>query len=277
MEFIKYDKQGKPSVMTKEAMISIRGGELPKEDETYRGILDDLDEAVKAANNRINDNALRKSHGDWYEWMLAVEAWNIFASNSDNAIALLLPNIRQFDLAKLYQDKYSKVIEDLREKVFEASEVHLITSNPDFAILSRDLADDVLGKINPIENYSIDSINRLTNTFSKFAGKCNFENLIGYLSVKTSFRPDRRLQIPHEGSLMKAMYVHLQTRDWIIEPEGLKYYAMAAQVKAVDRKALKTVATHSITTVSSIPQPAVDKLFEVNDVKRAREVFSEIL
>lgn len=277
MEFIKYDKNDKPGVMTKEALIAVRQGELPREDETYRGILADLDKAVKAKDARINDNALKKSHGDWYEWMLAVEAWNTFVRNSDKAIALLLPNIRQFDLAKLYQDNYRDSIEDLRTKVMEASDVQLITSNPDFVILSRELASDVLGNVSPIENYSIDSINLLTNTYNQFAGKCDFDNLIGYLSVKTSFRPDRRLQIPHEGSLMKALYVHLQTRDWIINPDGLRYYAMSAQVKPVDRKALKTVATHSITSVSSTPQPAVDKLFEVNTVTRAREVFSEIL
>ncbi|WP_373695840.1 Cfr10I/Bse634I family restriction endonuclease [Brunnivagina elsteri] len=37
-------------------------------------------------------------------------------------------------------------------------------------------------------------------------GKCNLKDIIGYASIKTSLRPDRRLQIPHEGSLMKAIY-----------------------------------------------------------------------
>ena len=68
---------------------------------------------------------------------------------------------------------------------------------------------------------------------------------------------------------MKALYVHLQTRQWILKPNGLKYYAMATVVGPKDRDALKTVATHSITTVHSLPQAAVDEVYEVNSLKQA--------
>jgi len=53
---------------------------------------------------------------------------------------------------------------------------------------------------------------------------------------------------------MKAIYTHLQTREWIINLKGLKYYAFSTKIS--DKNALKTVATHSITTVSSLPQAA---------------------
>ena len=107
--------------------------------------------------------------------------------------------------------------------------------------------------------------------------KCNFEQLVGYISVKTSLRPDRRLQLAHEGSLMKALYVHLQTREWIIEPAGLKYYAISRKVSNADRKALKTVATHSITTVQSKPQSAVDEVFEINSLQDISVLMNDII
>src|SRR5690606_1570365 len=105
------------------------------------------------------------------------------------------------------------------------------------------------------------------------------DDIRGYFSVKTTFRPDRRLQIPHEGSLMKAIHVHLQTRSWINDPKALKYYAAATKVNNSDREALKTVATHSITNVSSKPQAAVDDVFVIDSVEQlhdSREVILEI-
>jgi hypothetical protein len=57
----------------------------------------------------------------------------------------------------------------------------------------------------------------------------------------------------------------------------LKYFAIATKVGNPDRVALKTVATHSITTVHSVPQAAVDEVFEVNSLQEAQVAFSRIL
>ncbi|MCC5846693.1 MAG: Cfr10I/Bse634I family restriction endonuclease [Verrucomicrobia bacterium] len=91
-----------------------------------------------------------------------------------------------------------------------------------------------------------------------------FKTIVGFAATKTSFRPDRRLQIPHEGSLMKAIYAHLVTREWELKPRGLKYLAIACKVGEPDRRALKTVATHSITTVTDLPKAAVDEVYRIN-------------
>jgi len=128
-----------------------------------------------------------------------------------------------------------------------------------------------------IENIDGTIISMISKAYREFEGVCGFEHIVGYLSVKTSLRPDRRLQIPHEGSLMKAIYTHLQTRKWIISPKGLKYYASATSIGDADITALKTVATHSITTVQNIPQPAVDEVFQIDSITDAMEVYESIL
>jgi hypothetical protein len=76
---------------------------------------------------------------------------------------------------------------------------------------------------------------------------------------------------------MKAIYVHLQTREWIINPLGLRYSAMATKVSNADREALKTVATHSIVSVSSTPIPAVDAVYEVDTPHSAKAAFKDLL
>ncbi|WP_276607000.1 Cfr10I/Bse634I family restriction endonuclease [Vibrio breoganii] len=40
--------------------------------------------------------------------------------------------------------------------------------------------------------------------------------MVGCFSIKTSLRPDCHLQTAHEGSLTRAVYVHLQIRSWFM-------------------------------------------------------------
>ncbi len=266
-----------PQVMRAEALCSIRNNTLAQENEEFVEIFDSLDTTIKAADARITQGALNNIHGDWYEWFLAIEAWNHGFENANANIPLLLPNISSFDVSALYNEKLYDYIVDLRQKVEEASTVQLITSNPDFVILKRSIVDRISPISERITELSPNILQSLNSAYSQFTHQCEFGDIVGYVSVKTSLRPDRRLQLSHEGSLMKALYVHLQTREWIINPPGLKYYGISATATNADRAGLKTVATHSITTVQSIPEPAVDELYEVNSIQQARSVFQEIL
>ena len=152
-----------------------------------------------------------------------------------------------------------------------------IASNPDFVIL--DVAGlpqaDLLRQ--PIELVEVATIQAIQNRYADFIGLCSLNRIVGYAAVKRSLRPDRRLQIPHEGSLMKALYRHLQTRLWLLNPPGIRYYALAGQMSNADQLALRTVATHSITTVFNTPEPAVDDVFVVDSIAQAIAAFQTML
>lgn len=276
MNFIK-DKGGKSQVAKDEALCTLLNGQIPNASEEFSQIFSFLDDRIRQIDNKITREALSNVHGDWYEWLLAISAWNHFCHSKTSDLAILLPNISQFNVISLYESHLHNLIEDLKIKVFEVSEVNLITSNPDFVILNGDLGRKILKETHPIIELTPQNLKYLENIYNNFVGLCNFTQIVGYVSVKNSLRPDRRLQIAHEGSLMKALYAHLQTREWITDPPGLKYYAIASVVKSPDREALKTVATHSLTTVFSAPQAAVDDVFEVNTLQQADQAFSEIL
>ncbi len=277
MSFIRTLKDGKSQVIKDIAFCTLLKGKLPSETKPIDELILDFDKEVAKVDSSVSKDALNNVHGDWYEWLLAISAWNYCAENKNANLALLTPNISQFDIARLYNDRLYGLIQDLREKVLNSSSVQLISSNPDFVIIDRRVVNEMIGKIEFITIIDQVAIAKIENAFREFTGKCDFDDIHGYVSVKTSFRPDRRLQIPHEGSLMKAIYTHLQTREWIINPKGLKYYAIATKVGNPDRVALKTVATHSITTVHNIPQAAVDEVFEVNSLQQAQVALSQIL
>jgi len=277
MPYVRILPSGKPQVIKDEAFCELLGNSLPAKDVLFTKIFDEFDEIIRLKDRRITSAALSNVHGDWYEWMLAIAAWNYFCTNPDSHLAILLPNVSQFDVTTLYEKRLTDLIVNLRMKVSEASGVQLVTSNPDFVIIERNLAQKIIGKQTEINMITPLNLEELAGYYKKFIGKCNFDQIEGYLSVKTSLRPDRRLQIPHEGSLMKAIYAHLQTREWITIPKGLKYYAISTKMTKPDKNALKTVATHSLTTVFSLPQAAVDEAFEVNTMQHAERVFSLIL
>lgn len=268
---------GKYRINKKEAFCELLEGNLPARNKPFSQLISEFDEELLRQYPDITREARANAHGDWYEWLLAINAWNYHVEHSDSFLAILLPNKSQFDVAQLYKEELYNLIVDLREKVIEATDVRLITSNPDFVIL--DLKNINVDEVSfqPIENATIDSLTGIEKAYQYFQGKCAFEDIIGYASVKLSVRPDRRLQIPHEGSLMKAIYTHLQTRKWIIHPKGLKYYAISAKFTDADKDALKTVATHSITTVFSVPQAAVDEIFVINSLNQCTDVYGQIL
>lgn len=277
MTFIRVLSTGRSQVIKDAAFCELLSNQLPADTIPINKLFLAFDKEIFKNNITVTKSALSNVHGDWYEWLIALAAWNYCAKHKKANFILLTPNVSKFDISRLYKDKLYDFIKDLREKVLKSSSVKLITSNPDFVIINRTLVDATIGEVNKITVFDENTIKKIASIFKEFSGKCDFEDIIGYVAVKTSFRPDRRLQIAHEGSLMKAIYTHLQTREWIIQPKGLKYYAMTTKVGTPDRIALKTVATHSITTVQSIPQTAVDELFEVNFLKDAQAAFSQIL
>lgn len=276
-DFISQQPDGKSQINKSKAFCFLLNNSLPESEKSFNELFHTMDEQILQYDNRIKTGALSNVHGDWYEWLLAISSWNLFANREVSSLAMLLPNVKQFDVAQLYQSNMADLIIDLRQKVAQSSDVELISSNPDFVFIDGSLARSIVPKSSRIIDVHLESITFLNELYKNFTHKCSFDHILGYISVKNTLRPDRRLQIAHEGSLMKALYVHLQTRQWILNPKGLKYYAISTSVSEADRNALKTVATHSITTVNSLPQAAVDDVFTVNSLGDAARALSSIL
>ena len=76
MSLITLSSSGKPQIRTREALIEIRDEHLPSKTELYTDILGSLDARIKADFPTVSNEALSNSHSDWYEWLLAINAWN---------------------------------------------------------------------------------------------------------------------------------------------------------------------------------------------------------
>ena len=261
----------KRKINTKECFVDSLNSRNPLDIPDFNTILDKSEDLAKSEFGPTSE-AIGNSRGAWYEWLLTVGAMNFCNDTRNNYLLISLPNITSFDFADLYFQKVRGLISDLRKKAEFYSDVSLITSNPDYCIIRKP------DWWEPIEMETIDenTLEELDSLYNRFREKCSFTDIVGYLSVKTSLRPDRRLQLAHEGSLMKAIYKHIQTRTWEIGASGLKYYAATMTFNKSDKKALSTLATHSLIDVNTKPESAVDKLFEITTGDQLRKLLDEI-
>lgn len=233
----------------------------------FNGFLKDCETLVHTEFSPTQ-GAINNVRGNWYEWLISVGALN-FLENKEpklNTILLPLPNVSSLDYNSLYVDEVYSFISDLKHKTAK-HDVSLISSNPDYAIVT--LVDGI--SVPNTLTVTPDTISKIDQLYKSFDGRLQFDDLIGFASIKTSLRPDRRLQLSHEGALVKAFYEHLKARLWKVDAQGLKYYGVSMVVKNSDKTGLKTVATHSILSVNSTPERAVDDVVQIssgNDLTR---------
>ncbi len=101
MTYVTYTTKGKPQLDKARTFCKILKHVIPKSTSTFTELLNVFDTTILAAYPEISQGALNNAHGDWYEWLLAIAAWNYHADNSVSHLALLLPNVRQFDVVRI--------------------------------------------------------------------------------------------------------------------------------------------------------------------------------
>lgn len=267
------DKDDKTVIKSKDAFCYFFGN---SSHDNYRAYINNIKVGIKGSYPEIADNAFNKCNGDWYEWLISIASFSV--KNESDYLLINLPTSSQLDVTDLYVKEVSAYISDFKKKLDELSGITLVTSNPDFIIIRKSFFLECYPEFEEIDHshISVEYLESVDSFYNKIFKKCKFEDIVGYLSVKTSFRPDRRLQISHEGSLMKALYAHIETREWLMNAPGIKYYAAAPDHNDQDEKSLRTVATHSIANLTSKPLAAVDGLFKINSEDQVFSFLSKI-
>lgn len=274
LPYLEKNKQ-KITVKKIESLCELLNGALPHEDTSFTHLFKKMDTEVRASFPEVSTGALSNVHGDWYENLIAVVAWNMMVDGKCEYLLLPIPKASSFDLWSLYESKLYEYVKDLRSKVFDSTGTMLITSNPDFVILKKSAIPNL--KAESISALTPKNLSMVNELYVQAGGMCGFDDLIGFLSVKTSMRPDRRLQVCHEGAMMKSVYSHIRTREWILNATGMKYFAATTKLTTADRNALRSVAGHSLAHVQGLPESSVDEAFCVDSVRQVEEMIEEIL
>lgn len=281
--------EGKKTRISKDkAIICLLQDGLPKPEEKIQDILKKIEEQlINAAELKgiapPGQGAFNNSRGDWFEVLVAVGFWQGRNSQKEkyrDIIFSLLPNRNRLDMFNLFVPGEKALLNDLRKKL-KKRQIGMVTSNPD--MIGCLIDDKEVRKLMNKPLLFLDKIQleTLMGFHTHLLGKCSRENIRFGVALKTSTRGDRKLQIPNEGSLWKAIISHLHTRFWESSLK-FKYHALLmGKVAPADEKAFKTVATHTITDPNVVAVPASDKPHGVEtfgDISEvAQDIFDEAL
>ncbi|MGB5106617.1 MAG: Cfr10I/Bse634I family restriction endonuclease, partial [Candidatus Zixiibacteriota bacterium] len=182
MNFISYvSTSGKPrpQIDKLKAFCFFLEGQIPPPNRSFSEIIEIFDSSIRKMEPVVSSGALNNCHGDWYEWLLALAAWNVACDSENSLLAVRLPNVAQFDVGSLYEKALEDLLQDLRKKLSTKGEVELITSNPDFAIIDRRILNQKLSFKDTLTNINENALEMLDNLYKSFVGKCEFNAIKG--------------------------------------------------------------------------------------------------
>lgn len=246
--------------------------------ESFSDFLSSCDKIQLNRDPETTVSALANARGRWYEWLIGLGYWEFAAARQRVGYALIpLPDVRSFDASRIYEENISDFVDDLRLKVHKMSGVSLVTSNPDFVFIRLRENQVVTQWARNFGRVAVSHLEELDERYLEVVGKSEFGDVVGYLSAKVSLRPDRRLQVAHEGSLVKAIFRHIQTRLWDFTAPAPFYLLATLRFNIHDTEALNTVATHSLVTVDSLPEKAVDSVIAIDSGHELADLFEKMI
>lgn len=279
---------GQTRIEKKKSIICQLENGLPSPDDDLSELLSEMETKIKNVADirgmkRPTTQAFSNSRGEWFERLVALGFWQARCSGKgkyrDIAFGLLT-NRNSLDMVNLFMAEEKSFLLDLRHKLANSG-IGMVTSNPDMIGCITDDQEIRTLMEKPITCVSEDNYLLLTDFYKNLLGKCNRNNLMFGIAIKTSTRADRQFQVPSEGSLWKAIISHLHKRYWESSMR-FKYHAvLLEEPKPKVIEAFHTVATHSITDPNVVPVRATDKAFNVTTfgdiVIAAEEIFDEAL
>ncbi|MCM3269096.1 Cfr10I/Bse634I family restriction endonuclease [Paenibacillus elgii] len=260
-------------------LAEVFGEELPTG--TIKENLDKLEQHAKNAAFAQgfavpNSQAFSNTRGFWFEVFIAVQAWNYrIRKNITDVLIVKMPNVITFDFRRIFEDQTKEMLNHLEVSLLK-NQVRLITSNPDLLIVKQENLIQEEHNI-PISRLDTQSIMNAVNLYKALENKCHWDSLKAGIGVKTSLRPDRRLQVVHEGNILKSLFAHLKMRHWNREAIFEYYGASSEMISGADDDALQTAATHTIVNVDSLPERAVDGLFSLLTFADIDRMLDEII
>lgn len=270
-------------------MAELYGNALPEQARAFEAILRDLQEYTRELFRQKDPelkaptgSAFNNCNGKWSEYIFAVFAWNALVARNQadgnyNYIYVKLPNNKNDQtnwisllvagqIAEL--ERFERNGDDPLVVGSGHGALKLCSSNPDAVILrypKGETPDLPVDLNHPLSNISSTTMTNLDRVFSALRGKLDVQsNLVAFLSMKTSIRPDRRYQFVHEGDSVKAILMYLKNDDHLrlnVDHSFLKnkFFGISlSQITQADKDAMDTAMTACISS------PGIDKLWSVD-------------
>lgn len=177
---------------------------------TFIDIVDRIErEVVTKSIEPISQGSLNNCRGTWNELAFLMEAHRSILQSTENLYLVKMGSETSIRFWEIYQKesrcKYDLLINILRKR---EEPIFIRCSTPDFVVIRRDVIQD-----SPISNILRNlspPLKEINELYKVIKNKCLPHQVKGFISLKTSNRPDRRYQILSEANVTKfaSRYIH---------------------------------------------------------------------
>jgi hypothetical protein len=233
---------------------------------TFLDIVDRIEKVVvQTSTEAITQGSLNNCRGTWYELAFIMEAHRSILQSTENLYLVKMGSETSIKFWEIYQ-KESRQRYDLLIDIFKKREepIFIRCSTPDFVVISRDIIRD--SSSSNILQYPSPPLREINELYRVIKNKCAPHQVKGFISLKTSNRPDRRYQILLEANVTKFASGHIH------EPEHKLRYDIIGESNSSDREVfsapLMSTLPRSGNNIDSVER-AIDS--EVN-IKSGQEL-----
>jgi hypothetical protein len=159
--------------------------------------------ALKQFNKLPSSGSLNNCKGRWNEFSFIYSAHISILENTKNLYLVKLGNESSLKFWEIYSQTSRNDFEVFLSKLKE-NKIFIRCSTPDFVLVKRKTLKNI-----PV----FDDANffaKLKDLYKQLINKCEPSDVISFISLKTSNRPDRRYQILYEANITKyaSKYIH---------------------------------------------------------------------
>ncbi|WP_088890512.1 Cfr10I/Bse634I family restriction endonuclease [Leptolyngbya ohadii] len=170
-----------------------------------------IQEALSFYNKVPSGGSLNNCKGQWNEFSYLYSAHCSILNQREDLYIVKMGNENSIKFWQLYKPnarrRFMDFLEDLKQR-----DLVVRCSTPDFVLVRRSIISTSIPYSQ--ELFGRDLFDELKNLYKKLINRCEPEDVISFISVKTSNRPDRRYQILYEANITKlaSKYIHSESQ-----------------------------------------------------------------
>jgi len=166
-----------------------------------------IQEALNYYNKTPSGGSLNNCKGHWNEFSYLYSAHSSILNQREDLYIVKMGNENSIKFWQLYKPnartRFTDFLETLKQR-----DLVMRCSTPDFVLVRRSVIAESIPHSQELFGEAL--FDGLKNLYKKLIDKCEPEDVISFISVKTSNRPDRRYQILYEANITKlaSKYIH---------------------------------------------------------------------
>jgi hypothetical protein len=180
---------------------------------TFLDIVNLIEQEVRQKyGSTVTQGSLNNCRGTWYELAFMMEAHRSILRSTEDLYLVKMGNENSIKFWEIYDRSSRQDYEQLLTQLEQREQsIFIRCSTPDFVVVNREvILNSPNNAILQSQSPSLRSINEL---YKVIKNQCQPNWVKGFISLKTSNRPDRRYQILVEANVTKFASKYIHTPD----------------------------------------------------------------